>query len=120
MSLQVYSMWLYRVEHPPFNAKAKPNFRHLDFPFDSSYQLHATHLQRLCTQFRVPVFEGYIMPSSNVCSETAALYKQLLLRPLSVSGTDKPKDLQMIDAFNPMCSIEHGATAFNSAWIEFS
>ena len=30
------------------------------------------------------------MPASNVCSEAAALFKQLLVRPRAVPGTDEP------------------------------
>ena len=94
--------------------------RFLDFEFSLSYSLRKTHLQRLASEFRVPLFEGYTMPSSTVCSESAALHKQLLLRPIAVTPSDEPLDMQLISAFDVFCASADGATAFNRRWLQWS
>ena len=60
------------------------------------------------------------MPSATVCSESAALYKQLLLRPLAVTASEQPADVQLAEAFADLCPLPDGATAFNRGWLEFS
>ena len=68
------------------------------------------------------------MPSLNADSETAALYKQMLLRPLEVDGGDEPEDVRLVRAFAPLCRAhpksshsrsEAGATAFTRNWLAF-
>jgi len=128
MSFQVYAMWLFRIEKPQVRAddrRKRPRF--IDIPFAAHYQLHTTHLQRIATEFRVPLFEGFTMPSSNVCAETAALYKQILLRPLAVLGGDEPEDIRVTAAFEPLIrpadGMPHskaGAVAFSRNWMAFS
>ena len=108
----VYCMLVYRIEKPHRNPGQKQTPRFIDIDISPSYQLHGTHAQRLATEFRVPQFEGFTMPSSNVCSETAALFKQLLLRPLAVPGGDEPADVQVEKAFALLCPPPDGATAF--------
>ncbi len=92
MSLEGYAMWVYRIEKLGQKDPQKPRF--IDIPFSSDYKLHGSHLQRLASEFRVPRFEGFIMPSNCCDSETAALYKQLLLRPLSVELSELPEDVR--------------------------
>ena len=58
MSLQVYAVWVYRVEKTSGLKSYCSSVRQLDFEFASHYVLHATHTQRLATEFRVPLFEG--------------------------------------------------------------
>ena len=90
--------------------------------------MRTTHLQRLATEFRVPLFEGFTMPSSNVDSETAAMFKQLLLRPLSVPQSDDPEDVRVVQAFAPLCSTnglsggksEAAAKAFTWNWMQYA
>ena len=120
MSLQVYAMWVYRVEKGHRNPQHKPTRRFIDLPFAAHYSLHGTHEQRLASEFRVPLFEGFTMPSQLVCSETAALFKQLLLRPLSVHQSEDPADVQLVEAFAPTCAPGDGATAFSRSWLEFA
>jgi len=60
------------------------------------------------------------MPSATVCSESAALYKQLLLRPLAVTAKEEPADVQLVEAFADLCPLPDGATAFNRGWLQFS
>ena len=74
-------MWVYRIEQPHRKPGPAPTPRFVDFDFAPGYSLASTHSQRLATELRVPLFEGFAMPSQNVCSETAAMYKQLLLKP---------------------------------------
>ena len=100
MSLQVYAMWVYRVEKGHRNPQQKPTRRFIDLPFTAHYSLHGTHEQRLASEFRVPLFESFTMPSQLVCSETAALVKQLLLRPLSVRLSEEPADTQLVEALD--------------------
>ena len=52
MSLQVYCMWVYRIEKPPWNPGKNATHRFIDMSFAPSYALHGTHLQRLATEFR--------------------------------------------------------------------
>ena len=125
MSLAVYAMWVFRVEKP----HKKSACRFIDIQFAPHYALRTSHLQRVATEFRVPLFQGFTMPSSDVDSETSAMYKQLLLRPLTMPGVDEPDDVRLIRAFSPLCSSPEphastsnleGATAFSRNWVQYS
>ncbi len=94
MSYQVYAMWVYRVERPPIRPNQKKRPRYIDMDFAPEYALYTTHFQRIAWEYRVPLFEGFTMPSYNVDSETAAMYKQLLLRPTAVAAGDEPEDVR--------------------------
>ena len=69
----------------------------------------------------MPLYEGFTMPPSTRDSETAAMYKSLLLRDLSVEQGDKPEDVRFEEAFAPLCCIEgkplDGNQAFTQAWL---
>jgi len=131
MSYQVYAMWVFRIEKPPRAARStRKSFRHIDIDFASHYQLCTTHAQRLATELRVPMFEGFIMPSHVVDAETAALYKQLLLRPLSMPADDgQPEDLRITKAFAPLSApmtdadqqalAKVGSRAFSTQWVSW-
>ena len=106
MSWYVYSMWVYRVETLPLKLDKNseplmPSPRFIDIDFSPDYKLHRTHKQRIATEFRVPLYEGFTMPSSYFNSETAAMYKSLLLRSLSVEVNDEPEDVRFASAFRP-------------------
>ena len=83
----------------------------------------------MATEYRAPIFQGFTMRSSNVDSETAAMFKQLLLRPIAVPNTYEPEDLRVLSAFAPLCHTPEGvladrgaagSTAFTRNWVEFS
>ena len=61
------------------------------------------------------------MPPSTRDSETAAMYKSLLLRTLSVDEGDEPGDIRFDAAFRPLCVIEgkslDGNQAYSRAWL---
>ena len=125
MSLYVYSMWVYRVEKASGFATQRAT-GHVDIPYAEHYNLRHTHFQRVATEYRVPLFEGFTMPTCNKDSETASLYKQLLLRPLAVLPTEQPEDERMLNAFAPMSSVpesevadknRRGQTAFTRVWF---
>ena len=120
MSLLVYSMWVYRFEKPHRNPNHKESFRFIDIEFAPHYHLCKTHCQRLATEFRVPLFEGYTMPSQDVDSDTAAMYKQLVLRPIAVPESDEPLDIRLKEAFAPFCAGANGREAFTEGWLQFS
>ena len=131
MSWQVYSMWVYRIERPA-KLGARAVFeasRFIDIPFASDYDLHGSHLQRLSTELRVPLFEGFTMPPSIQDSETAAYFKQLLTRPLAVPAGNDTAQSKLLDAFAPVCAERpgHGQSkvawahkAFTENWTAFS
>ena len=101
MSWHVYAMWVYRVDKPvPFEGRA-PTRRWVEAPFSEDYALHKTHVQRLASEPRVPMFEGFTMPPSTRDSETVALYKHLRTRPLSVAAGSDPVDVRLRTAFEP-------------------
>ena len=64
MHWYVYSMWVYRVEKMPLKLKDNgepmmPAPRFIDIEFSPDYKLHHTHRQRLASEFRVPLYEGF-------------------------------------------------------------
>jgi len=66
MSLYVYCMWVYRFEKPPPPRTGQlPAHRYIDMEFAPSYALRTSHMQRLATEFRVPLFEGSTAPSAH-------------------------------------------------------
>ena len=103
MSWYVYSMWIYRVELGAPSQETCSTLRYIEIKFAPHYHLHRTHAQRLATEFRVPFFEGFTMPSATHDAEAAAMYKQLLLRPLAVEAGPEPDEDRLLKAFTPMC-----------------
>ena len=111
MHWYLYSMWVYRVEVLPLKLNDDgepmvPGPRFIDIDFSPDYKLHRTHRQRIATEFRVPLYEGFTMPPSTRDSETAAMYKSLLLRDLSIKQGDEPEDVRFARSFEPLCVVE--------------
>ena len=109
-------MWIYRVDRPQKSkgtSARQARQRHVDIDFSPDYKMHVTHIQRLATEFRVPLFEGFTMPSSNACAETAALYNRTLLMPLAVLCGGDPEDISASQA-------KAGATVFSRNLLVFS
>ena len=79
MSWATYGTWVYRVDYPP---GADISVRSVAFHED--YRLYKTHLQRISSEPRVPMFEGFTMPSLTHDSERNAMYKQVQCRPVAV------------------------------------
>ena len=109
---------------PGTERKSKGN----EFEFDSNYTHAKTRVQRLTAELRVPMFDGFLMPSHLQDSETAAMYKQLLLRPSAIAYSDTAtEDGAELEAFAHMCSpLPDGsreyftpATAFSANWIRY-
>ena len=135
MSWYVYCMWVYRVELQAPLGHAPRHPRHVDIEFAQHYHLHKTHIQRLATEFRVPLFEGFTMPSATHDAEVAAMYKQLLLRPMAVKAGAEPDEDRLLDAFACMCmpedqvfmqsasGMQHAraaATCFSRSWQQWA
>ena len=129
MSLHVCAMWVYRVEKTSGLKSDCSSGHQLDFQFASHYVLLATHTQRLATEFRVPLFEGFTMPTAHKDNETTSLYKQLLLRPFAIACTNEPEDVRLLSAFVPLstsasdnqhCPEIAAQTAFTRAWLEYA
>ena len=100
----------------------------IEFDVDPNYTHAKTRVQRLTTVLRVPMFDGFQMPSHTQDSETAAMYKQLLLRPSAIAYSDTlTEEMAELEAFAPMCSpLPDGsreyftpATAFSANWIRY-
>ena len=133
MSLFVYAMWVYRVEkQPPESDPDKVQApRHVQVEFSPDYKLHHSHQQRIASELRVPLFEGYTMPTSFQDSESAALYKQLLTRPIAITpatDSEDPEDVRLVKAFLPYCASRGtqeedrsftAAKAFTVTWLAF-
>lgn len=136
MSWYVYSMWIYRVELGAPSQETCSTLRYIEIKFAQHYHLHRTHTQRLATEFRVPLFEGFTMPSATHDAEAAAMYKQLLLRPLVVEAGPEPDEDRLLKAFTPMClpagqseplpsssGLQHAraaATCFSASWQQWA
>ena len=135
MSWYVYSMWVYKVEVPAFPERAPRQPRHVDIEFAQHYHLRNTHIQRLATEYRVPLFEGFTMPSAMHDAEVAAMYKQLLLRPLAVESGAEPDEERLLKAFTRMCTPDDqhkastasglqqaraAATCFSRSWQQWA
>ena len=99
MNWHVYAMWVYRVEKP----SQRPGRRWVDMPFSEDYVLSKTHVQRLASEPRVPMFEGFIMPPSTRDSELSAMYKQLRTRPLRVEPGEDAVEVRLRAAFELLC-----------------
>ena len=75
----------------------------MDVPFYEDYVLSKTHVQRLASELRVPMFEGFTMPPSTRDSETAAMYKHLRTKPPNVEPGDASVEERLRAAFEPLC-----------------
>ena len=68
------------------------------------------------------------MPPSNVDSETAAMYKQILLRPTAVIQSEEPEDVRLVAAFRKFCvdgsmrdrGAAVGSKVFTQNWLTFA
>ena len=129
MSLQVYAMWVFRIEKTSGRTSASKRPRFIDVEYAAEYSLSASHMQRIATEFRVPLFQGFTMPATGMDSETAAMYKQILLRPTSVPICDQPEDLRVVAAFQRFCApttnteldrSKAGANAFTRSWLTYA
>ena len=87
MSLYVYSMWVYRVEHRmwanPDDEGRRRSGRHVDVPFDETYTAARTWVQRIAVEPRIPKPEG-MQFVSRADTEMHFLTKQVLLRPIYI------------------------------------
>ena len=126
MSFQVYAMWVYRIERPPRTGTRQTAPRFIDLDFDASYGLCGSHLQRIATELRVPMFQGFTMPPTRDDPETACLYKQLVVRPLRVSCDEGQDTGDAINrAFDPLSSPDTrgedpaGDVAFSRNWSAY-
>ena len=108
----------------PPGTERKP--KAIEFEFDPNYIHAKTRIQRLTTVFRVPMFDGFQMPSHVQDSETAAMYKQLLLRPSAIAYSDTlTEERAELEAFAHLCSPLPAdsreyftpSTAFTANWI---
>ena len=79
---------------------------HVEIPFATRYHLHKTHMQRLATEYRVPLFEGFTMPSAMHDAEVAAMFKQLLLRSMTVKVGAEAGEERLLDASASLCMSE--------------
>ena len=77
-------MWVYRIELPPKESVRAAMPRFVDFRFHPAYKLYNSHAQRISTEPRVPMFEGFTMPPLTYDSEVNAMYKQIQCRPIGV------------------------------------
>ena len=125
MSWYAYAMWVYRVEKLTSEPQSSSLPRFIDISFTEDYTLYTSHVQRLASELRVPLFDGFIMPPSSRDSETAALFKSLLLRPLHVSPTGGNWHVERVaNAFDELCAVEEqgedGNRACTKAWLSYS
>ena len=133
MSWSTYGMWVYRVELPPgAGTSVRAAFpRFMDLYFDSAYKLYKSHCQRISTEPRVPMFEGFTMPTLTTDSERNAMYKQLQCRPFAISQSrtsGASAEELVIEAFSEFChplkpatsnrSLA-AATAFTESYLEW-
>ena len=127
-------MWVYRIELPPRAERsvraAVP--RYVDVYFDPSYKLYQTHAQRISTEPRVPMFEGFTMPPLTLDAERNALYKQVQCRPTAVDpgdSWDHAAETLVLDAFKTYSTpkkrirgedlSETAAVAFTRSFLEW-
>ena len=84
MSWATYGTWVYRVEWPSSKSVKAVLPRFIDIEFDDSYKLWKNCAQRISTEPRVPMFEGFTMPPLTHDSERNAMYKQVQCRPVGL------------------------------------
>ena len=131
MSWSTYGMWVYRIEVPPRAEVSVRSAvaRFVDIYFASDYKLASTHMQRISTEPRVPMFEGFTMPPVTTDAERNAMYKQLQCRPFSVPRGDQTPEEKMLEAFKPFCAMPPpgqphdlslwASAAFSKAFVEW-
>ena len=114
---------LLRVSRIPGTERKR---KALEFEFDPNYTHAKTRIQRLNNMLRVPMFDGFLMPSHSQDAETAAMYKQLLLRPSAMAYSDSlTEERAVFEMFSHLCSpLPEGcreyfspATAFSANWM---
>ena len=110
MSLYVYSMWVYRVEVRSWRNQTQEDTttrpRYVDIPFDFSYPVANSWVQRISTEPRVPRPEGMQFVTVTQDPELNHMLKGILLRPLRMpeqGSTDDSLKVRELDAFAELC-----------------
>lgn len=135
MSWATYGTWVYRIELPPGPKTSVRSAlpRHVDVCFHPAYKLATTHVQRISTEPRVPMFEGFTMPPLTHDPERNAMYKQIQCRPFAVQ-TDGACEQTMaelvVNAFATLSQPQksppardlsvQAATAFTQCYTEWA
>ena len=133
MSWSTYGMWVYRIELPvrPEKSVRGSMPRYVDVYFHPAYKLYNSHAQRVSTEPRVPMFEGFTMPPLTVDAERNAMYKQIQCRPTSILQKDDivQSDEDALEAFKVYSSPSKGdegmdssiaaTTAFTRSFLEW-
>ena len=135
MSWATYGTWVYRIELPPrpeISVRSSVA-RFVDLYFDPSYKLYNSHAQRICSEPRVPMFEGFTMPPLTHDSERNAMYKQVQCRPVAVQvGENVQHTMEelVLDAFKtfsaPLAAGEavdksmQAHTAFTRSYLDWA
>lgn len=120
MSWATYGTWVYRVDYPPGAQisvrSAIPRF--VDIAFDSKYQLYGTHAQRISSEPRVPMFEGFTMPPLTHDTERNAMYKQVQCRPVAVQpepNVQQTADELVLNAFKTFSTPKDMGTGIDKS-----
>ena len=134
LSWAAYGTWVYRIELPPRPEQSVRSSvaRHVDICFDPSYKLHRSHAQRISSEPRVPMFEGFTMPPVTHDPERNAMYKQIQCRPVAIhadSSLEQTMEELVLNAFASFSQPQkpsrfrdlsaQAATAFNQAYLEW-
>ena len=120
MSWSTYGMWVYRIELPARPEKSVRGTmpRYVDVYFDPAYKLYHSHAQRVSTEPRVPMFEGFTMPPLTVDAERNAMYKQIQCRPTSIlqkDGVGQSEEQALVEAFKLYSSPSKGCEGMDSS-----
>ena len=114
MSLNVYSIWVYRVDLTPFASNWKKHQaskpRHLDIPFDGTYVASHTWVQRIAVEPRIPRLEGFTFVNQSD-PEMHYMNKSVLLRPISMPARDdidETVEMRSLRAYVKLCTAPEG------------
>ena len=120
MSWSTYGMWVYRIELPARPEKSIRGTmpRYVDVYFHPTYKLYNSHAQRVSTEPRAPMFEGFTMPPLTVDAERNAMYKQIQCRPTSIlqkDGIVQSDEEALVEAFKLYSSPIKGREGMDSS-----
>ena len=117
MNFYLYSMWVYRAEKRIKAKKGKERkasgVRLVEIDFDPSYTVASSWTQRIASEMRVPLLDGFKFVTEAAAAEEHYKLKSVIFRPISLPPPSKErndsKDYRVLEAYKQLCTPPPGS-----------
>ena len=111
-------MWVYRSEKkhrpPKDNKEAASGGRFVEIDFDPSYPVASTWTQRLASEPRIPLLDGFQFVTQAAAAEEHYKLKSVIFRHMFLLApskeTNDSRQLRVLEAYKQLCTPPAGTT----------